>query len=222
MEAHHTSGDPQALAHFLESLTQVRTAVLLTAHGLTDEQARLAPTVSQLSVGGIIKHLARLRGGLGQHHRRIVRRSRVRSRRPRPGEQLPPRRRRDAAGRPRALRRRDGGDRRARHGSGRPLRRGARPRQHACVRQHRRLADALGRAPDHHRDRASRRPRRHHPRVHRRGHRAFVGRGRRDTGLTLDKPGSASPAGYDRTGIRHPDGAEPCHHADVVASTATR
>jgi uncharacterized damage-inducible protein DinB len=39
-------------------LEQQRYVVRLTAHGLTDEQARLTPTVSTLSVGGLVKHLA--------------------------------------------------------------------------------------------------------------------------------------------------------------------
>lgn len=44
-----------ALATFLrEQVEAVRTA----AHGLTDEEARLAPARSDLSIGGILKHLA--------------------------------------------------------------------------------------------------------------------------------------------------------------------
>lgn len=39
-------------------LNQQRSALRLAAYGLTDEQARLAPTVSSLSVGGLIKHAA--------------------------------------------------------------------------------------------------------------------------------------------------------------------
>jgi len=42
----------------LAYLRQQRLVLRLTAHGLTDEQARLAPTVSPLSVGGLIKHVA--------------------------------------------------------------------------------------------------------------------------------------------------------------------
>jgi hypothetical protein len=38
-------------------LDQQRLVLRLTAYGLTDEQARLAPTVSELSVGGLIKHV---------------------------------------------------------------------------------------------------------------------------------------------------------------------
>ena len=38
-------------------LAQQRYVVRLTAHGLTDDQARSAPAVTTLSVGGLIKHL---------------------------------------------------------------------------------------------------------------------------------------------------------------------
>ncbi|HEV8065331.1 MAG TPA: DinB family protein [Acidimicrobiales bacterium] len=38
-------------------LAQQRYVLKLTAHGLTDEQARLAPTSSSLTVGGLIKHV---------------------------------------------------------------------------------------------------------------------------------------------------------------------
>ncbi|MDQ1468012.1 MAG: hypothetical protein QOH10_2427 [Actinomycetota bacterium] len=39
-------------------LRQQRLVIRLTAHGLTDDQARATPTVSALSVGGLIKHVA--------------------------------------------------------------------------------------------------------------------------------------------------------------------
>ena len=42
----------------LAFLSQQRDAVRLAAYGLTDEQARQAPTASTLSVGGLIKHCA--------------------------------------------------------------------------------------------------------------------------------------------------------------------
>ncbi|NIH82300.1 DinB family protein [Amycolatopsis viridis] len=41
----------------LAFLAQQRYVLRLTAHGLTDEQARLVPTRSALSVGGLIKHV---------------------------------------------------------------------------------------------------------------------------------------------------------------------
>ncbi|HSL08173.1 MAG TPA: DinB family protein [Pseudonocardiaceae bacterium] len=41
----------------LAYLAQQRLVLRLTAHGLTDEQARAAPTASPLSVGGLIKHV---------------------------------------------------------------------------------------------------------------------------------------------------------------------
>src|SRR5690349_7859054 len=51
-------------------LRQQRYVLKLAAYGLTDEQAQAAPSVSALSVGGLIKHVA-----LTEQHwmRRIVR-----------------------------------------------------------------------------------------------------------------------------------------------------
>ena len=43
-------------ANLLAFLEQQRNCIRLTAFGLTDEQARATPTVSTLSVGGLIKH----------------------------------------------------------------------------------------------------------------------------------------------------------------------
>jgi uncharacterized damage-inducible protein DinB len=42
----------------LAYLEQQRAVIRIAAYGLTDEQARLAPTVSSLTVGGLIKHVA--------------------------------------------------------------------------------------------------------------------------------------------------------------------
>ncbi len=42
----------------LAFLAQQRYVLRLAAHGLTDEQARVKPTASSLSVGGLIKHVA--------------------------------------------------------------------------------------------------------------------------------------------------------------------
>ncbi|MEH1015854.1 DinB family protein [Micromonospora sp. CPCC 206060] len=39
-------------------LAHQRHMIRVTAHGLTDEQARAPPTVSALSVGGLVKHVA--------------------------------------------------------------------------------------------------------------------------------------------------------------------
>ena len=41
----------------LQALAAHRGYLLVTAHGLTEEQARMAPTASALSIGGIIKHV---------------------------------------------------------------------------------------------------------------------------------------------------------------------
>jgi uncharacterized damage-inducible protein DinB len=42
----------------LAYLQQMRLVIRLTAYGLTDDQARATPTVSALSVGGLLKHVA--------------------------------------------------------------------------------------------------------------------------------------------------------------------
>lgn len=42
----------------LSFLQQQRDAIRISAHGLTDDQARTAPTAGTLSIGGLIKHLA--------------------------------------------------------------------------------------------------------------------------------------------------------------------
>lgn len=50
----------QERADLLETLAMHRALLRQTAQGLTDEQARLTPTVSVLSVGGVIKHVAEM------------------------------------------------------------------------------------------------------------------------------------------------------------------
>ncbi|GLW71532.1 MULTISPECIES: DinB family protein [Kitasatospora] len=47
----------------LAYLAQQRRALRATAHGLTEEQARMTPTASALSIGGLIKHAARCEAG---------------------------------------------------------------------------------------------------------------------------------------------------------------
>jgi uncharacterized damage-inducible protein DinB len=47
----------------LAYLAQQRRIIRLAAHGLTDEQARATPTVSTLSVGGLIKHVGHVERG---------------------------------------------------------------------------------------------------------------------------------------------------------------
>ena len=51
------AGRADELEYVLESLARERNGVRNAASGLTDEQARLRPTVSRLSVAGIVKHL---------------------------------------------------------------------------------------------------------------------------------------------------------------------
>jgi len=53
-------------ADLLEALAMHRQLLLGTAAGLTDEQARSTPTASELSVGGIIKHVAATERGWAQ------------------------------------------------------------------------------------------------------------------------------------------------------------
>lgn len=47
----------------LAFLAHQRYVLRLAAHGLTDEQARLAPSRSALSIGGLLKHVARTERG---------------------------------------------------------------------------------------------------------------------------------------------------------------
>jgi Protein of unknown function (DUF664) len=49
--------DGQERADLLDVLRKHRGLFRLTVTGLTDEQARLAPTVSTLSLGGLVKHV---------------------------------------------------------------------------------------------------------------------------------------------------------------------
>ncbi len=49
---------PDEREQLLAALAQQRYVMRLTAYGLTDEQARATPSVSPLSVGGLIKHVA--------------------------------------------------------------------------------------------------------------------------------------------------------------------
>jgi hypothetical protein len=50
-------------ADILESLRTARFFLRHTVDGLTDEQARLTPTASELSLGGLIKHVASTEAG---------------------------------------------------------------------------------------------------------------------------------------------------------------
>jgi uncharacterized damage-inducible protein DinB len=47
----------------LSFLAHQRDVIKLAAYGLTDEQARLTPTASSLSVGGLVKHVAAVERG---------------------------------------------------------------------------------------------------------------------------------------------------------------
>jgi hypothetical protein len=55
-----TSGER---ADILETLRTHRYFLRHTAEGLTDEQARLSPTASELTVGGLIKHVSAIEAG---------------------------------------------------------------------------------------------------------------------------------------------------------------
>lgn len=52
-----TGLDPERAA-YLETLAQQRWFFLHTVEGLTDDQARLTPTASELCLGGLVKHVA--------------------------------------------------------------------------------------------------------------------------------------------------------------------
>lgn len=58
MTSASTATATQERSDLLESLGRHRFFLRFTAQGLTDEQAALQPTASQLSVGGLIKHVA--------------------------------------------------------------------------------------------------------------------------------------------------------------------
>jgi hypothetical protein len=62
MTSTETTGAPAVptgeRADLLEALRAHRGFLLHTVAGLTDEQARLRPTVSELSLGGLVKHVA--------------------------------------------------------------------------------------------------------------------------------------------------------------------
>ncbi|GAB1819451.1 DinB family protein [Herbidospora sp. RD11066] len=53
----------QERADLLESLAAQRRFLRRTVDGLTDEQARLRPTASDLCLGGIVKHVALMEAG---------------------------------------------------------------------------------------------------------------------------------------------------------------
>ena len=59
----------------LAYVAQQRDGIRFAAHGLTDEQARLAPTASSLSIGGLVKHVAHTERGwidmMLQRHRDV-------------------------------------------------------------------------------------------------------------------------------------------------------
>ncbi|HEX8971347.1 DinB family protein [Oryzihumus sp.] len=55
----------------LAYLAQMRYVLRLTAHGLSDEQARATPTASSLSVGGLVKHAATTERGWIQRVRDV-------------------------------------------------------------------------------------------------------------------------------------------------------
>ncbi len=140
-----------ALLTFLE---HERHVLAIAAYGLTDEQARLTPTVSDMSIEFLLVHmtstertwaamvLGSTRGPdddvtsiervLAEYHEATT------------------------------------DDRRGHRIGRRPRSRGAGTGGHALGCARHRVVGALGPAPSHPRDRAPRRPRRHHPRVDRR------------------------------------------------------
>ncbi|MDP2291050.1 MAG: DinB family protein [Actinomycetota bacterium] len=62
----NTTSPAQERLDLLEALTMHRQLFRRTAAGLTDEQARARPTVSTLSIGGLVKHVAATEEGWAQ------------------------------------------------------------------------------------------------------------------------------------------------------------
>ncbi len=60
MNTDRSDGTSKERSDLVETLDQHRGFLRQTAQSLTDEQARLTPTVSKLCIGGIIKHLSRV------------------------------------------------------------------------------------------------------------------------------------------------------------------
>ncbi len=56
-------------ADLLETLAKHRSFLRFTVQGLTDEQAAQRTTVSELCLGGLLKHVCRRRGEMGRLHR---------------------------------------------------------------------------------------------------------------------------------------------------------
>ena len=63
MHANQTDLLSAERSDLLETLTRHRGFLCQTTRGLSDDEARLRPTASQLSVGGIIKHVTRAESG---------------------------------------------------------------------------------------------------------------------------------------------------------------
>ena len=60
MNSDHADTGPSERSDLLDTLTRHRGFLCQTTRGLSDEQARLRPTASQLCLGGIIKHVTRV------------------------------------------------------------------------------------------------------------------------------------------------------------------
>ena len=167
-----------------EFLAYQQSAFVAVAYGLTDEQARATPTVSALSIGGLIKHVTGMQRSLDAAGRRRTRTNRppmtARSRNGakeyedeyvmRPDETLA--QLLDALTAQNAEIAAAGRDRR-------PRRRGAGAARRAVVSQGcRRVVGALGVRARDQRAGPARRARRHHPRNHRRRNDVRARRGR--------------------------------------------
>src|SRR4029077_2058014 len=57
---HTMTTDDRERADLLETLAKHRGFLRQTVDGLTDEQARLRPTASELCLGGLVKHVSRV------------------------------------------------------------------------------------------------------------------------------------------------------------------
>ena len=218
--------DERAL--LLAYLEQQRDGIRNAAYGLTDEQARSQPTAGTLSIGGLIKHVANMETTwvdmILQRRARRVRKTRAKPiTRTTSGWAAMKRwrkrsRRSDAAAR---------GDQQRRVDDRRPRSTSTGTERRAVVsRRRRRVVGAMGAAPSHRRDRASRRPRRHRARVDRRRNDVSPhGRGRR---VARDRLAAAVDAGLSgprwtrvQPELADVDGELPHVRCGVVRARAT-
>ncbi len=190
--------EPTESEQLLVFLAQQRRVLSHAAYGLTDEQARLTPSVSVLSVGGIVKHVSQVE----KFWTDVVlgRQAPFGTERRLPGR-LPARPGRNPGWHLRALRRHRPGNR-----TDRPFttHRPPCPGTSRCPLvpgRHRVLGTSLDPAPPDRRDSAPRRSRRHRARIDRRGYLVRSHGGRRELAtLALGQALATSRLGGRRRG----------------------